>query len=257
MVLASGGQKCSDTNAPTQRWEIRTVNAASSHYYIYSWTDIYLLFSRNPTGTTVYCNLTTVDSLWELELVTDHCTVTPLIQQEDPNTCNMACARMVLATHGITNVSEDELVAYGGTYYQYIYRIIATINHYLSENNQNISYMYSYTSPDVTTQYADFQSNVIASLNAGGPIIIHLALPENNHYGYVNPGHYVVIMGVYLDSNNEYQAIVNDPHYEDSKFERKIVKLRYLFDYNVYDTPDNVANGKENDFYIHINYAST
>ncbi len=54
-----------------------------------------------------------------------------------------------------------------------------------------------------------------ANIDAGYPVIINIKSPSTNTYfNYTTNGHYVLVIGAYVDSNDNDRIVVADPHYK-------------------------------------------
>ncbi len=146
----------------------------------------------------------------------------PLYSQEKDYTCGFACARMVLGYHGV-NKDESDLETFSNERWKsesgWTHTIARTTNYFLTNGNTESPYWW-YAVPNMTNdQFSEF---VMQNLVYGYPIIALMKNTDNNYFPYCySPdeiaGHYVVIKGIEYDfDTNEYNAIVNDPHYEHS-----------------------------------------
>ncbi len=162
---------------------------------------------------------------WVLEKVSsvEIANVTPITiyNQETGSTCGPACARMILAQHGVT-VTEDAIVRQAqweydnsnnrALGYTFVFALVKTINHFLSENNINVRYEY-YLFEDVGTDVYELLFALAAENNVPIQIPIDNDSGTNTGLPYRTDGHYVVVTGIKYDSSDSESYIcVSDPY---------------------------------------------
>lgn len=144
--------------------------------------------------------------------------------QETTTTCGVASAKMVLdylniKTASGKKITETELWNYANSngHGTYVYRIAQTLTQYGAS--------YDYVS--MSSASAENYWNVIkSSLEKNRPVILPIKPTKNSYWSY-NTGHYIVVTGMYVDSNGVKQVIINDCHFRYSA-EDKVVPLTEL-----------------------------
>lgn len=158
---------------------------------------------------------------WVLERVStvsvDNVTPITIYSQEEPTTCGSACARMILAKHGVF-VSEDDIKDYAHSQnpedplgYTYVFALELAINHFLSEDDIDTHYVWQ--------QYTNVGADVYELLfalavenNMPVQIVIDNYSGTNTALPYRSDGHYVVVTGMKSDSSAQEPYIcVSDP----------------------------------------------
>lgn len=139
----------------------------------------------------------------------------PIYQQVGHSNCGAACGRMVLKYKKGVDYGENaladamEIPTYGSAY---VFRVTNVLNSYLGANT------YKY----VSTSQINFGSGLFYSINKDMPIICHVKGGRLPNYMYnSNPGHYVVAIGYYQNSQGmegASQVTYHDPHYNNSYF---------------------------------------
>ena len=130
----------------------------------------------------------------------------PLLGQRRNHTCGSACGTMILRLFGVDGCSEEDFWDHAdangeGTY---VYRVCAALNHFLGADQ----YRYVYAAG---MDLDAFYQLIYASLEQGCPVEVVLKIPDGSAFGYTVSGHYVLITGVYQDTDGEYVAEINDP----------------------------------------------
>lgn len=208
--------------------------SADSGFHIYSAYNNNYLLSYEEEVNRICSRNATDGSTWTLKFIKLD---VPLLQQQDTDTCSSACMLMLLHYYGYTHITEAECVAKAKSLchvdypeeWNYVWCIDKTLNYFLTKNNSTTSYTYSHL-PSITED--QFRELVLTHLANASPLMVNIKTKDATtaNVPYDTEGHYVVVTGLYQDSNTgTYMIVVNDPHHEDIHCKELTLPLSELF----------------------------
>ena len=180
---------------PQENGTYQIHNAANENMTIYT----------GSSSTYVYFGNSNANNDW---LLVPYILNVPLYEQAHDDTCSLGCARMVLASLGNDEPSEDDIADAAGSDYSNLSNLCDGINDYQPTTNL------AYDSIFIGTNQTSFNSSLQYSINQGYAPIINIKVTTANasDFNYTTNGHYVVGVGFYYNSSGSLTYIVNDPH---------------------------------------------
>lgn len=126
---------------------------------------------------------------------------TPLLAQKTHYNCAFASGSMLLNAAGISATEDDIIRITGGD--NNLYEVNKAMNQL---SGGRFSEIYC------PKEEGAFRTEIENSLKKGVPVQVNVFLPTSEPFGYTSDGHYVVVTGMYEDSEGVTRVTINDPY---------------------------------------------